>query len=318
MAAIANDLHANTVRIEGEDISRLVSATEVAHAIGLKVFFNPWKMNADAGETISYMKEAAKAAEALRKKGIDLTFVAGCEYTIFSKGAFPGDTFNERLQWMVSKMGGNPNFADATADMSAGSARLNVILESVCKGVRQNFHGLLTYAAGTWEKVNWNLFDIVGIDYYRQGESAEQYVEGLNKFRVSKPLVVMEVGSCTYKGAAARGAEGFAILQGINPDGTGIFEGGKVPVRSESEQADYVETQVKLLKDADVDAIFIFLFSFPIMPLGEGAKDRDMTSFSLVKTFPKEDPRSQLMPPWKPKEAFYRLAEIYRSMATEK
>ena len=27
----------------------------------------------------------------------------------------------------------------------------------------------------------------------------------------------MEVGSCTYEGAAAKGAAGFAILQGVNP-----------------------------------------------------------------------------------------------------
>ena len=51
MSVIVNELHANTVRIEGEDISRLVRATEIAHAAGLKVFFNPWKMGANDDET---------------------------------------------------------------------------------------------------------------------------------------------------------------------------------------------------------------------------------------------------------------------------
>src|SRR5690348_3757246 len=82
MRAIADTLHANAVRIEGEDIGRLVTATQVAHACGLSVFFNPWKMNADADETRAYLAEAAQAAERLRNEGVDIVFVAGCEYTI--------------------------------------------------------------------------------------------------------------------------------------------------------------------------------------------------------------------------------------------
>jgi hypothetical protein len=40
---IAKDLHATAVRIEGEEIDRLVAATRIAHAEGLTVFFNPWR-----------------------------------------------------------------------------------------------------------------------------------------------------------------------------------------------------------------------------------------------------------------------------------
>src|SRR6478735_7641602 len=58
MMVIAKELHANAVRIEGETISRLVMASQAAHEAGLKVLFNPWKMNANADETIEYMAEA--------------------------------------------------------------------------------------------------------------------------------------------------------------------------------------------------------------------------------------------------------------------
>ncbi|KAL3442323.1 hypothetical protein BJX65DRAFT_286985 [Aspergillus insuetus] len=50
------------------------------------------------------------------------------------------------------------------------------------------------------------------------------------------------------------------------------------------------------------------------MPTGEGARDLDMMSFSLVKHFAEHDPRSMAMPPWEPKASFHRLAGIFRSM----
>lgn len=55
MSIIANILRANAVRIEGEDIHRLTAAAEAAHAAGLKIFFNPWKMNADEKAVTAYM-----------------------------------------------------------------------------------------------------------------------------------------------------------------------------------------------------------------------------------------------------------------------
>jgi hypothetical protein len=314
LSVIVNELHANTVRIEGEDISRLVSATEIAHAAGLKVFFNPWKMGANAEETVAYMKEAAIAAEKLRIQGIDLVFVAGCEYSFFSKGVFQGETLNERIAFMI-KNATNPAYAQGKSpELTAAYEKLNVILSDICKVVRTQFKGSVTYASGTWEEVNWDLFDIIGVDYYRNGESEQQYVDGLKRYKSSKPLLVMEVGSCTYEGAAARGGGGFAIIQGTNPDGTIKYEGGITPIRSEKEQAGYVATQVDLLSKTDAEGVFIFVFAFPIMYYSEFV-DLDMTSFSLVKSFRKEDPRSQKIPSWEPKEAYKRLAEVYSKMA---
>ncbi|KAK8892646.1 hypothetical protein M9Y10_029885 [Tritrichomonas musculus] len=78
------------------EISRLVTASDIAHKYNLKVLFNPWKMGADKETTIKYMIEASKSAEILRKKGVDIIFVAGCEYTLFSKGVYPGETLNDR------------------------------------------------------------------------------------------------------------------------------------------------------------------------------------------------------------------------------
>ncbi|NVM67770.1 uncharacterized protein YabE (DUF348 family) [Mucilaginibacter sp. SG538B] len=50
MTIIANELHVNAVRIEGEETSHLVVATEVAYRARPHVVFNPWKMRGSADE----------------------------------------------------------------------------------------------------------------------------------------------------------------------------------------------------------------------------------------------------------------------------
>ncbi|BCS30673.1 uncharacterized protein APUU_80976A [Aspergillus puulaauensis] len=317
METIAHKLHANAVRIEGEEIARLETATRSAHSMGLKVFFNPWKMNATVEETRAYFEEAAKTAQKLRNEGIDLVFIAGCEYTIFGKGVFPGDCFNDRVKFLAPQFPSGHKIEDIPQALRDKSIELNKVLSSFVKVIRSQFGGQITYSAGSWEVVDWDIFDIVGIDYYRRGETAEMYVSCLDRYRIGKPLAVLEVGCCAYEGAAERGDGGFVLLKGTNPDGTGIFENDIVPTRSEKEQADYVGTQLELLHNAGVNGAFIFLFSFPCMPTGKGAKDLDMMCFSLVKTFPQQDSRSKDMPPWEPKEAFHRVAEVFRSMEQE-
>ncbi|GAQ09984.1 hypothetical protein ALT_7305 [Aspergillus lentulus] len=317
MKTIGDELHANAVRIEGEELTRLEIAARSAQSMGLTVFFNPWKMNATIAETRAYFEEAAKTAERLRNEGIDLVFIAGCEYTIFSKGVFPGDSFNDRVMFLGRQFPSGHMIEDIPQTLRDKSVELNMALRSFVEVIRSQFGGKVTYSAGSWEVVDWDIFDIVGVDYYRRGETAEKYVSCLNRYRIGKPLAVLEVGCCAYEGAAERGDGGFALLKGTNPDGTGIFENDIVPTRSEKEQADYVGTQLELLNKAGVDAAFIFLFSFPCMPAGQGASDLDMMSFALVKTFPKKDSRSNDMPPWVPKESFHRVAEVFRSMEQE-
>jgi hypothetical protein len=274
-------------------------------------------MNVPLDELPAYFGEAARRAEELRKEGVDIVFVAGCETPIFSPGIFPGETLMERIGWLMAQFTAAGGTEDELPKAFAEKwPILNKALREFVAAVRAEFHGRVTYAAMALEDVDWSLFDIVGIDYYRHGETGEKYVAGLDRFRVdNKPLVVMEVGSCTYEGAAARGAGGFVVLEGKNPDGSGKFAGGVVPTRSEKEQADYVGEVLELLDTAGVDGTFIYVFSFPTYPTGEGARDLDLASFALVKTFPKDDPRSNAMPPWAPKEAFQRTAEFFQRYA---
>lgn len=311
MDVIADILGCNAVRIEGESLDRLAVASRKAAAKGLRVFFNPWKMQADSAQTVAYMEQAAAVAEGLRAEGADIVFVTGCEYTLFCKGAFPGETFDDRLQWLMH-LGSEPNPME---QLEKCNAALNRILGSVVSAVRKHFKGDVTYASGGWESVDWSLYDIVGVDYYRNGETAEAYVVGFERYRAfDKPAVVMEMGCCAYRGAAERGGFGFSVLQGTDADGNAVYEGGSTPVRDEEVQADYLEENIALLDSAGADGVFVYVFSYPIYPYSADGIDYDMTSYAIVKSFSATDARSQRLPAWEPKRAFFRLGEVYNSL----
>lgn len=315
MNIISRILRCNSVRIEGDDVDRIVAAARIASREGLKVFFNPWRMGETPEATARYLRDAAKKAEALRLQGYDITFVAGCEYTLFSKGVFPGDTFDERFQWFMNLWADPAEQARGIAALNECNLKLNAVLADICREIRREFKGAVSYASGTWETVDWSLFDIVGIDYYRRGENEEDYAAGLNRYKqYGKPVVVMEVGCCPYVGASKRGGEAFAIFQGVAPDGTGIYEGGEAPERSEKEQADYIEDVIRILDENEAQGVFIFVFAYPIYPYRKTGLDQDLVSYALVKSFPENDVRNTMLPAWEPKEAFYRLGEAYSRM----
>lgn len=306
MSIIKHVLNCNTVRIEGENLDRLSIATEEAHKQGLKVLFNPWKMEADSATTVDYMIRASKVAEKLRLEGADLIFVTGCEYTLFNRGVFPGDTFDKRIAWLM-KLGSMPNPMEEIQ-----GKKLNLILQSMASQVRKNYHGKIVYSSGAWETVDWTNFDYVGVDYYHNNESDEQYIEGLNRYKsIGKPVIVMEMGCCAYQGAAERGGNGFSVFKGVDSNGNGIYEGGKKPVRDESVQADYISKNIDLLQKAGASGIMVYVFSYPIYPYSKTGVDYDMVAYSLVKSFPSTDARNKQIPSWEPKEAFYRVGEIF-------
>ncbi len=318
MSVISHVMCCNAIRIEGEDIGRLKKAAELAHAEGLKVYFNPWKHEANEEETNSYLHEASIVAEELRLKGVDITFVTACEYTLFSRGAFPGNSFNERMGWFIS-LGGDGSaeaIAKGRQELEKKSQVLNKILRRFTNTIRKNFNGPVTYSAGAWESVDWSLFDVVGVDYYRNGESEADYVAGLSRYQSEgKPIIVMEMGCCAYEGAAPRGGFGFSILQGTDENGVATWDGGVEPRRSEQEQADYIVTNIGLLEQAKADGIFVYVFRYPIYPHRSAGLDMDKVSYSLVKSYPKEDARYNAVPSWEPKEAFFRLGQTYSKLA---
>ena len=211
------------------------------------------------------------------------------------------------------------NLTDPASELQVRDKILNRILKSIVTAVRSEFKGPVTYSSGTWESVDWSMFDIVGVDYYYNGEPTDDYISGLERYKlIGKPVVVMETGCCTYKGAFQKGSFGFSVLQGVDDDGQAIYEGGIVPIRDENEQAKYISFSVDMLKRAEADGVFFFVFAFPIYPHRTKGVDLDMTSYALVKSYPQSDSRSQEIPAWCPKQGFYRLGAIYNGLSIEK
>jgi hypothetical protein len=175
--------------------------------------------------------------------------------------------------------------------------------------VREHFHGQLTYASGTWETVDWTLFDFVGIDYYRDVINKNSYREKLRAyFKYSKPVVILEFGCCTYKEAEDKGSYGWTI---VDRSKTPVHLEGEF-VRDESTQANYLTELLDICNMERVEGAFVFTFVNPTYPYNENPSyDLDMASYSVVKTYENKKGTTYEGMPWEPKKSFATLAEYY-------
>jgi hypothetical protein len=293
---IQNDLHCNAVRICGMDLERLLTATEYALALGLEVWLSPEMWDKSQDETLGYVAEASKEAESLRQKHPEkLVFSVGSELTLFMKGIVEGDNVFERLN--------NPALWEGVRSGKYNSS-LNDFLEKANKAVRENFHGKVTYCAVPFERVNWKLFDYVGLDLYRDSrrEIYDRILQNVPAF--GKPVVIGEFGCCTYRGAELLGGSGFIIAFGmmknlqpnlvlpklysdmlsVIPQIDGHY------VRDEGLQARELTDQLGLLDRAGVEGAFVFTFVSPNSPYSDDPRfDSDMGSYSLVKSFAQKE-----------------------------
>ncbi|HMK47783.1 MAG TPA: hypothetical protein VK436_14260, partial [Methanocella sp.] len=135
---IKNDLHCNAVRICGEDIDRLLTATEDALMQGFEVWLSPELFEKDERETLDYIVKAATAAETLRRRYPRLTLSIGSELTLFMQGIVEGSNLMERVN--------NPSFRD-TIMTGKHNKPLNEFLAMANRAVRQVFNGKVTYVS---------------------------------------------------------------------------------------------------------------------------------------------------------------------------
>lgn len=309
---IRDDLHCNAVRICGADVGRLTMATEEALEQGLDVWLSPELWDTDSQATLEHLVTAARAAEWARQRYPErLVLSVGSELTLFMLGIVEGKSFAKRL--------GNPSLKE-TVEAGRHNAPLNAYLAQAVEAVRQVFGGPLSYASLPWEAVDWGLFDLIGVDHYREERVRERYVKMLQPlFALGKPVVVTEFGCRTYQGAL--GAMGRDIT-----DGTTMFF-HQVPVvgrfvrprldgdyvRDEELSARELTETLGILDKAGVDGVFVRTFVAPIATYDEDPRhDLDMASFSLVKSFA-GDRKGTTYPdmPWEPKAAFRAVAAYF-------
>jgi hypothetical protein len=301
---IKSDLHCNAVRICGQDIGRLAVAAEDALQQGLEVWLSPDLFDHSEQETLDYIVTAAEAAEKLRQQWPDrLVLSVGSELTLFMKGILSGDHFLERI--------GNPFMLSLVMLrlklLGTHNKPLNAFLARANQDVRNVFHGPVTYASAPIEDVDWNLFDFVCVDHYRGKRNRTSYGERLKRyFAYGKPVVITEVGCCTYQGAEDKGGRAFLIVDRKHPE---QLKSGYV--RDEELQAREVTDMLGILEKSGVDGAFVFTFVMPTLKYHEDPLyDFDKASYSLVKSYAhgKHGTTYSDMP-WEPKASFKAVAE---------
>ena len=305
---IKNELHCNAIRISGLNIDRIAEASEIALKTGLTVWFSPSFAYNDRESTLEYILHGARAAENLRLVYPDLVFVTGCELSLFTKGFIKGETGDERIKHLFSPVSQFKNMLGIKRNYNK---QLNEFLENAVDEIKKVFHGQITYASGSWEKVNWKIFDMVGVDFYRSSYNKLTYVKELKSYkRIEKPLCITEFGCCAYKGADDRGAMGWAIVDWEKnfPVLNGIY------TRDEEVQSKYLLELLTSFENENIFAAFVFTFVSYNYPYSDSPQyDLDMASYGVVRSMKHTGDSYYQGLPWIPKQAFYELGLYYKS-----
>jgi hypothetical protein len=298
LRVIAEDLHCDAVRITGEQPERLSLAARAAAEAGLEVWFSPFPVELGEDALRPYFAECAERAEEIRRTGAEVVLVTGCELSLFASGFLPGATCFERIDNVLK---GDPALYGVFPD---ALQRLGALLTGVAGAARSTFGGRITYAAGTWEDVDWSAFDIVSVDAYLDANNRDTFAEDLRgRLRAGKPVAVTEFGCCTYRGAGDRGGLGWTIVD-ENSDPPRL---NGDHVRDEFEQVRYLDESLKIFEEVGVDTAFWFTFAGFDAPRRDDPRyDLDLASYGLVAMG--EDGQS-----WTPKAAFDAVATAFRS-----
>lgn len=293
---IRDDLHCNSVRIQGLDLERMRVASECAFSLGLEVWFSPEMFERDEQETLQYLVKGASVAEDLRLKYTNIVFSLGSELSLFMNGILEGNSLADRTS--------RPGFRESIMS-GKHNIGLNAFLAKANSAVRTIYRGRVTYFSLPFESVDWTYLDFAGIDLYRSSDMDAIYQRVLQHIlTVGKPVVVGEFGCCTYRGAEKLGGQGWAVALGMIRDYLAVDESVlssmkellAVPervdghyVRDEDLQAREIVDQLGVFDSSGVDGTFIFTFVSPTSYYNEDPRfDSDMPSYSLVRSYPQK------------------------------
>ncbi|MFF8401674.1 abortive phage infection protein [Streptomyces sp. NPDC014846] len=297
---IRDELHADTVDVTGDGVERLTATAAEAAERGLRVWLQPTLGDVPERDILEHLAETGRFAERLRRQGAVVDFSVGCEFWLFVPGIVPGDTVLERVR----------NLLDGKVDPVVMRRRLDRFTAKAAAVGRSVFRGRLSYAAAQDDRVDWRLFDVVGIDYYSYFADKADYVRELKRYlRFGKPLAITEFGTCAYVGAPETAGMGWDV---VDHDKHPEEIKGHL-VRSERTQAAYLGRLLDVFDSLDLYAAMAFEFVTPDAPHrpDDPPHDLDMASYSVTKTLKDrpDDPASGWH--WEPKAAFHALAHRY-------
>jgi hypothetical protein len=309
---IKTGLHCTAVKIRGRDIGRVMAAAADALGQGLEVWLSPELWNRSPDTTLRYVRRAAAAAEALHAQWPGrVVFSVGTELTLFMRGIVAGRTSGRRMRALREVL---------TA--GAYNAPLNAFLARATRAAREVFHGPVTYAALPFERVDWQMFDIIGTNHYWYEAAKDRYLPALRQLLESgKPVVISEFGFITRSDADQVGSN---VPLNIDPLTMALHllpltrrlvrpRVKTVHERNEELQARCLVRQLELVDSAGADGAFVFTFTAPLWPHDNDPRhDLDTDSFSLVKSCSGSG-HGIAYPDmaWEPKQAFSAVANFY-------
>jgi hypothetical protein len=303
MRAIHDQLAANAVLIVGSDTGRLREAAAAAAAAGLAVWLEPRPFGMTPDAAVEFFVEVAAEIGTWPTGPGEVVVSLSTESTIFLHGLVPGRDWAERAA------------ALATADWTELETELNRHLASAASAVRDVFSGSVTYSAGSWEPVDWEPFDVVGVNLFRDRNNEATYRRDLQTYLgLGKPVVITEFGCCSFVGADDLGGGGFTIIDWSQavpqlPAGT---------TRDEGVQARYLDELLDLYEAESVHGAFVWTFIEPESYRSDDpAQDFDMAGFAIVScTDPAVDPHAYARTGrWEPKESFDVVARHFDGRA---
>jgi hypothetical protein len=299
LQVIKEELHANSVTVFGTGVDRLAATASEAAELGLHVWLQPRMADRPQREILDHLAETGRHAEELRRQGAKVELSVGCEFVLFVPGILPGDNVLERIE----------NISKGDFDPRQMVRRLNGFIERSAGVGRDVFGGNLTYGSAYGDEVDWDLFDIVSVDYYSyHGRDRAAYAKELARYRRwGKPVAITECGSCTFVGAPKRGGMAWDSVDYTKPRPE-ITGGLK---RSERTQATYFADVLSVFETLDLHAAMVYQFVTPDAPHWPDPRyDLDIASYSLVKPI-WESPQGPGEWHWEPKQAFHTVAEHF-------
>ncbi|MGW5862375.1 abortive phage infection protein [Streptomyces sp. NPDC055239] len=298
MGAVQDRLHATTVSVFGDGVRRLAATATEAAERELHVWLQPRLADRPEREILDHLAETGRHAERLRRQGAAVHLSVGCEFVLFVPGIVPGDNAVERIE----------NILKGNYDPVLMQRRLKRFIGRAAAVGRSVFSGGLTYGAAQDDEVDWDLFDIVSVNYYGYHRGRSGYVRDLKPYeRWGKPVAITEFGTCTFRGAPEQGGMGWDVVD-YTKEPPEIKDG---LVRSERTQAAYITDVLDAFESMNLYSATLYNFVTPDAPhRSETRYDLDMASYSLVKPVQDgEGPSGRWH--WEPKESFHAVAQHY-------
>ncbi|WP_152366052.1 hypothetical protein [Microlunatus speluncae] len=298
---IRDELHCTAVMIIGGDPDQLADAAAAVIDAGLDVWIRPHLLDRPWSDLLDQLRRVGRAAERLRQRFPDrVTLLVGSEFSHTARGIVPGSWSYLRLRIILRAH----RLLRRRIDR-----RLDQLLDRAAVTARDVFSGPVSYAAASWEEVDWTRFDAVGVSLYRSGTDDEAYARRVAALvrDHDRPVIITEFGCGAFAGAERRGPGSFRIVNWFT-DPPVIRDDHP---RDEETQARYLGELIDLFAETGVAGCFVFTYAMRGFPRRDDPRvDLDKAGFGIVAVPEDGEPR--------PKAAFHQVARQYGELGRDR